>query len=137
MTNINEFEEFSKNAYELISERENLKRTKENILLKEKGERTNTLYFPNIDIPESEEELSNRIILFQQKWDNYIEECFKAKPFLFRLKYIVGINNIKNEDERQKIEDYERKIIKYTEIAAKLYSKLEEVNLEKQKKLSR
>ena len=57
--------------------------------------------------------------------------------FLFYLKYTIGINNIKDKEDRQKVEDYERKIVEYTELAARLYPELEGISKGKQKTLSR
>lgn len=133
MMNIKDFEAFCANAYELINERDNLEEMKK--VSKEVGTEINDLYddeeikgVPFItkvnDYIEDEEELNNRILLFEQKWQEYIEECFKQNPLLFYFKYTIGINNIKDAEDRKKIEEYEQKIIEYTEIAAKIYPEL-------------
>jgi len=129
MSNIKDFEEFAKNSYELISERDSLKEEKQN-------KEIPYLTFENSQT-ESEEDLEQRIALFNQKWNQYIEDSFKQSPFLFYLKYTIGINNIKDKEDRQKVEDYERKIVEYTELAARLYPELEEISKGKQKTLSR
>ena len=129
MSNIKDFEEFARNYYELISERDSLKEEKQN-------KEISYLTFENSQT-ESEEDLEQRIALFNQKWNQYIEDCFKQSPFLFYLKYTIGINNIKDKEDRQKVEDYERKIVEYTELAARLYPELEGISKGKQKTLSR
>ena len=129
MSNIKDFEEFAKNSYELISERDSLKEEKQN-------KEIPYLTFENSQT-ESEEDLEQRIALFNQKWNQYIEDSFKQSPFLFYLKYTIGINSIKNKEDRQKVEDYERKIVEYTELAARLYPELEGISKGKQKTLSR
>ena len=129
MSNIKDFEEFARNSYELISERDSLKEEKQN-------KEISYLTFENSQT-ESEEDLEQRIALFNQKWNKYIEDCFKQNPFLFYLKYTIGINNIKNKEDRKKVEDYERKIVEYTELAARLYPELEEISKVNQKTLSR
>lgn len=129
MSNIKDFEEFAKNSYELISERDSLKEEKQN-------KEISYLTFENSQT-ESEEDLEQRIALFNQKWNQYIEDSFKQSPFLFYLKYTIGINNIKNKEDRQKVEDYERKIVEYNELAARLYPELEGISKGKQKTLSR
>lgn len=146
MMNIKDFEAFCANAYELINERDNLEEMKK--VSKEVGTEINDLYDDEEikgvtfitkvnDYIEDEEELNNRILLFEQKWQEYIEDCFKQSPFLFYLKYTIGINNIKDKEDRQKVEDYERKIVEYTELAARLYPELEGISKGKQKTLSR
>ena len=129
MSNIKDFEEFARNSYELISKRDSLKEEKQN-------KEISYLTFENSQT-ESEEDLEQRIALFNQKWNQYIEDCFKQSPFLFYLKYTIGINNIKDKEDRQKVEDYERKIVEYTELAARLYPELEGISKGKQKTLSR
>lgn len=129
MSNIKDFEEFARNSYELISERDSLKEEKQNKEIPYLTSENN--------LTESEEDLERRIALFNQKWNQYIEDSFKQSPFLFYLKYTIGINNIKNKEDRKKIEDYERKIVEYTELAARLYPELEEISKVNQKTLSR
>ena len=129
MSNIKDFEEFARNSYELISERDSLKEEKQNKEIPYLTSENN--------LTESEEDLERRIALFNQKWNQYIEDSFKQSPFLFYLKYTIGINNIKNKEDRQKVEDYERKIVEYTELAARLYPELEGISKGKQKTLSR
>ena len=129
MSNIKDFEEFARNSYELISERDSLKEEKQNKEIPYLTSENN--------LTESEVDLERRIALFNQKWNQYIEDSFKQNPFLFYLKYTIGINNIKNKEDRKKIEDYERKIVEYTELAARLYPELEEISKVNQKTLSR
>ena len=129
MSNIKDFEEFARNSYELISERDSLKEEKQNKEIPYLTSENN--------LTESEEDLERRIALFNQKWNQYIEDSFKQNPFLFYLKYTIGIKNIKNKEDRKKIEDYERKIVEYTELAARLYPELEEISKVNQKTLSR